>query len=312
MLAKAGILRAGGEDKKKYETYLEDTGDQTYAFKFGNVSVNMSAIAPATIPLFMGVALNEMVERNDGSVDLSAITDTIAGTLNPFMEMSFMSSLNNALKSYNNDGIGGALGSAVTSALQNYGSQYLPTLGGKIAQFADPTLRSTKSSATSPLGGNADYYLRSLAKKVPGATTALQPDVDIWGRTTTKDSFGDWALDFANKFILPTNVKITNRDAVDKELIRVVESTGTTDFLPSDGNKYFTVKGQKYTMNARQYAQYSQDRGQAAYAAIKEVMASPSYVNATDDVKADMLNKAKEAAYKSVNTIWKEKLGALD
>ena len=312
MLAKAGILRAGGEDKKKYETYLQDTGDQTYSFKFGNVSVNMSAIAPATIPLFMGVALNEMVERNDGSVDLSAITDTIAGTLNPFMEMSFMSSLNNALKSYNNDGIGGALGSAVTSALQNYGSQYLPTLGGKIAQFADPTLRSTKSSAASPLGGNADYYLRSLAKKVPGATTALQPDVDIWGRTTTKDSFGDWALDFANKFILPTNVKITNRDAVDKELIRVVESTGVTDFLPSDGNKYFTVKGQKYTMNARQYAEYSQDRGQAAYAAIKEVMASPSYVNATDDVKADMLNKAKEAAYKSVNTIWKEKLGALD
>jgi hypothetical protein len=206
------------------------------------------------------------------------------------MEMSFMASLNSALKNYNSNGIGGALGGTIMTAAQNYGSQYLPTLGGKIAQFADPTLRSTKSSATSPIGGNMDYYARSLAKKVPGLEATLQPDVNVWGQTTTKDTFSEWALDFANKFILPTNIKVTNRDAVDRELIRVVESTGVTDFLPSDGNKYFTVKGQRYNMNARQYAEYSQERGQAAYAAIKEVMSSPVYMNASDESKADMLN----------------------
>ena len=314
VLAKAGILRGGGEDKKKLETYLEDTGDQTYAFKFGNVSINMSAIAPATIPLFMGVALQEMLSRNgeDEGVDLSTITDVLAGTLNPFMEMSFMSSLNSALKNYNNEGIGGALGSTILTAAQNYGSQYLPTLGGKVAQFIDPTQRTTKSSATSPVGGNMDYYWRSLVKKVPGAEATLQPDVNIWGQTTTKDSFGDWALDFANKFILPTNVKVTNRDAVDNELIRVVESTGIADFLPSDGNKYFTVKGEKYKMNASQYTEYSKERGQAAYAAIKELMQSPSYINATDETKAEMLKKALDAAYKTVNNIWKDRLGAFN
>ena len=314
VLAKAGILRGGGEDKKKLETYLEDTGDQTYAFKFGNVSINMSAIAPATIPLFMGVALQEMLSRNgeDEGVDLSTITDVLAGTLNPFMEMSFMSSLNSALKNYNNEGIGGALGSTIMTAAQNYGSQYLPTLGGKVAQFIDPTQRTTKSSATSPVGGNMDYYWRSLVKKVPGAEATLQPDVNIWGQTTTKDSFGDWALDFANKFILPTNVKVTNRDAVDNELIRVVESTGIADFLPSDGNKYFTVKGEKYKMNASQYTEYSKDRGQAAYAALKDVMAGASYKNATDEQKAELLKKALDNAYKSVNNVWKEKLGAYD
>lgn len=311
-LAKAGLIRAGGEDKKKYETYLEDTGDQTYAMKFGDYSVNMSAIAPATIPLFMGVALNEMIEQSGDTVDLSTITDTIAGTLNPFMEMSFMASLNSALKNYNSNGIGGALGGTLLTAAQNYGSQYLPTLGGKIAQFADPTLRSTKSSATSPIGGNMDYYARSLAKKIPGLEATLEPDVNVWGQTTKKGTFSEWAWDFANKFILPTNVKVANRDAVDNELIRVVESTGNVDFLPSDGNKYFTVKGKKYSMNARQYAQYSQERGQAAYAALKDVMSSPAYVNASDEAKADMLNKAKEAAYKAVNNIWKDKLGAFN
>lgn len=314
MLAKAGILRGNGEDKKKYETYLEDTGDQTYSFKFGNASIDMSAIAPATIPLFMGAALQEAVARkNDGEgVDLSAITDVLAGTLNPFMEMSFMASLNSALKNYNNDGIGGALGSTIMTSVQNYGSQYLPTLGGKVAQFLDPTRRTTKSDATSPIGGNLDYYGRSLLKKVPGAEALLQPDVNVWGRTDTKDSFGAWALDFANKFILSTNVKITNRDAVDNELIRVVESTGNVDFLPSDGSKSFTVKGQKYTMNAKQYTQFSQERGQAAYAALKDVMVSSAYQSATDEEKASMLKKALDAAYKQVNNVWKERLGAYD
>ncbi len=312
MLAKLGVIRAGGEKDKKLETYLEDTGDQTYAMKFGDKSINMSSIAPATIPLFMGVALNEMIEQGGDSLDLSTITDTIAGTLNPFMEMSFMSSLNSALKNYNTNGIGGALGSTIMTAAQNYGSQYLPTLGGKVAQFLDPTRRTTKSDATSPVGGNLDYYWRSLVKKVPGAEATLQPDVDIWGRTDTKDSFGDWALDFANKFILPTNIKVTNRDAVDNELIRVVESTGVTDFLPSDGNKYFTVNKQKYQMNARQYTQYSQERGQAAYAALKDTMASASYKMASDEQKASMLKKALDAAYKQVSNQWKEKLGAYD
>ena len=157
-----------------------------------------------------------------------------------------------------------------------------------------------------------DYYVRSLMKKVPGVEATLQPDVDVWGRTNVKDSFGEWALDFANKFILPTNIKVTNRDAVDNELIRIVESTGQVDFLPSDGAKYFKVKGETYKMNAKQYTEYSQERGQYAYAALKEVMTSPAYSAASDEERYNMLKKAIDAAYKQVNTIWKEKLGAFD
>ena len=273
----------------------------------------MSAIAPATIPLFMGVALMEALDRNDGSsFDLSTFTDTMAGTLNPFMEMSFMSSLNSALQNYNNNGIGGALGNTILTAAENYGSQYLPTVTSKLGQLADPVRRTTKSDATSPLGSNLDYYARSLAKKVPGLGTVLQPDVDVWGRTDVKDTFGEYLLDVFNKLILPTNIKITNRDVVDDELIRLVESTGGVDFLPSDGNKYFTVGGQKFTMNARQYTEFSQERGQASYAALKETMRSAAYQRATDEEKAAMLEKALKAAQKSVNTRWKEILGALD
>jgi hypothetical protein len=312
-LAKAGLIRAGGEDKKKYEEYLEDTGDQKFALKFGDYSIDLSALSPASIPLFMGVALQEGIENGDWSnLELSDIADVFAGALNPFMEMSFMSSLNSALQNYSNGGIAGAVGGTVKTIAQNYVSQYLPTLGSKVAQFLDPTRRTAKSSSASPLGGSMDYYVRSLMKKVPGVASTLQPDVDVWGRTDTKDSFGDWALDFANKFILPTQVRVSNRDAVDNELIRLVENTGSTDFLPSDGNKYFKRGDKTYNMTAKQYTEYSQDRGQASYAALKEVMQSAVYKSASDDEKAAMLEKALKAAQTQVNTKWKEILGVFD
>ena len=313
ILAKMGLLRSGGEDKKKHETYLSDTGDQTYALKIGDASIGLSALAPATIPLFMGAALYDALDKHGEGLDLSALTETVANTLNPFMEMSFMSSLNSALKSYNNDGIGGALGNTLLTAAESYGSQFLPTVVAKAGQVFDPINRTTKSSAASKVGSGLDYYARSLAKKVPGLEATLQPDVDVWGRTTnTMDSFGKWALDFANKFIFPANVKVANKTAIDDELIRVVESTGNVDILPSDGQKYFTVKGEKYPMTAAQYTEYSIDRGQASYVALKETMMSDAYKTSADEVRADMLKNALSAAQKQVNNVWKEKLGAIE
>jgi hypothetical protein len=311
-LSRMGLVRVGDDDDKKLSTYKQDTGDQTYSLKIGKLSFSLSALAPATIPLFMGAAFNEMVNKSGGDLDLSTVTNTISGTLNPFMEMSFMSSLNSALKNYGKEGIGGALGNSILTSAENYFSQYLPTAVAKAGQLADPTARTTKSSATSPIGSGMDYYARSLAKKIPGVESMLQPDVNVWGRKTEKDSFEKWALDFANKFILPFNVKVENRDAVDDELIRLVESTGEVNILPSDGPKYFTVKGEKYSMSAEQYTEYSIDRGQASYAALSEVMSSQAYQDATDEQKTSMLENALSAAQKNVNNMWKERLGATE
>ena len=311
-LAKAGIIRAGGDDDKKLGTYNTDTGKQAYSIQIGNVSIDISALAPSTIPLFMGAALHDALDKNGEGLDPSALVETAASTLNPFMEMSFMSSLNSALKNYGKEGIGGALGNTLLTAAESYGSQFLPTVVGKIGQAFDPTTRTTKSSAASPLGSNLDYYGRSLIKKVPGLEAMLQPDVNVWGRETKKDTFMEWALDWANKFILPVGVKIAQKDAIDDELIRLVETTGNVDILPSDGPKKFTVDGETYPMTAAQYTQYSKDRGQASYAALKETMLSSAYNTATDEERAGMLQNALSAAQKQVNTVWKETLGALD
>lgn len=310
LLAKWGILR-GGEDDEQYESFLGASGEQGYSLNIGDVSISISGLAPATIPLFMGVSFMEAVNKEE-AFDMSMLLDTLTSVADPLMEMSFMSSLNSALESYSQDGVGGALGNVAWNAASSYAAQYVPTFTGKIGQFADPTTRTTKSDATSVLGGTMDSFLRSVVKKVPGAEATLESYVDVWGRTQEKTTWQEWALDFFNKFVSPANVKVKNRDAVDNELIRLVEATGETGFLPSTGRKYFTVDGERYTMDAKQYTAYSMERGQAIYAAVKRVMNTSGYRAADDAKKAELLDKAVDNATTTVNDKYKELLGAFD
>ena len=153
-----------------------------------------------------------------------------------------------------------------------------------------------------------DYWARSQAKESPGLSSALEPLVDLYGQEVTKDPFGDWALDFANKFIFPGTVNVKNRSLIDGELIRVYESTGNVDILPTAPQKYVTYNKVKYPMTAKQYTQYSEEYGQAVYAAIKTTVTSSGYRSSNDEKKADLLKKAIEKAESTVRDSWKIKL----
>ena len=91
-------------------------------------------------------------------------------------------------------------------ALRNYASQYVPTVGGKIANIIDDTKRTTKSAASSKesFGGTVlDQYGRSIAQKIPGLSFTNEPYVTVKGERITQDNFGEWALEFANQFSNP-------------------------------------------------------------------------------------------------------------
>ena len=115
-------------------------------------------------------------------------------------------------------------------------------------------------------------------------------------------------MDFANGFVLPFSVKFKNRDATDREIMRVFEATGNTDIVPTMPRKYFMVDGQRVNLSASQYTQYAQERGQAVYAAIKQLIKSSQYQSGDDEKKAELLKKAIESAENTVLATWKENL----
>ena len=157
-----------------------------------------------------------------------------------------------------------------------------------------------------------DSWLRKQVKKIPGLSATLEPATSLFGEKKERpvllegDPFGLWMLDFANSFILPGNIKIKDRDTVDEELIRVYEATGESSILPTyRKNKYFTVKGRDLYMNAKQYTQYSVDRGQATYAALKSAMLSDVYQSASYEQRSDILADAVSKAQETVDDNWK-------
>lgn len=315
ILAKAGLLRGAGEDEDAVEKYLTDTGEQAYSLRLGDVSINLSQLAPATVPLLMGARLWEGIDSEGEVLSLSDILETATTMFDPLTEMSFLSGVNDVLNNTSGDGPADAIGAVVSKALRNYASQYVPTVGGKIANIIDDTKRTTKSAASSKesLGGTVlDQYGRSIAQKIPGLSFTNEPYVTVKGERITQDNFGEWALEFANQFILPANVNIVNRDSVDERLITLYEQTGSVDVFPTLGEKTLRANGKQYNMTAQEYTDYCEARGTASYAAIKAVMSSDTWNHMTPDERAAAIKRALEAAEAQVRNQFKERFGLLD
>lgn len=318
-LAKAGILRGTGDEDEEVETFLTATGDKNYSFNFSfggkEYAMDASGLAPINIPLFLGVAAYEVMSRDSGErASLSDFTALVSGITDPMMEMSFLSSLDSALAAYNSaDSVGGSLGAVAWNAAKSYASQFLPSFAARTADLIDPTQRTTAGDATSAVGTGMNQFGRSLVNKVPAATFALEPKIDVKGQKNVSRGFADFALDFANAYILPGKITVKNRDSVDRELVEIAANTGNANFLPEVATrKYFTYNKQKYTMNASQFTSYQRDLGEQVYAALKKVMARSDWGTLTDDQKASLLEDAKSTAEKTVKEKYLDILGAYD
>lgn len=296
-LAKAGILKVSAGDGDKDSAFERDVGHQDYSLEIGDLSIKIEALAPLTFPLFMGAQLQRLTSKEHDGLSMSDLTDAAMTLADPLMDMSFMSSLNSVLETYDNNKLSGV----AVNAMQAYLGQYLPTLGSKLNQTINPTRRTAKASQASPLGTTWDYWLRSMAAKIPGVNQAvLEPYVKTTGEYDKKTSFGDYALAFINNFVSPVNVQIMDTTPVNTELARIVSVTGATDFVPQNPKKYLTIGGERYNMTAKEYTQYSKEHNETVYAVLSQVIQSDAYARATDDQRAEMLKKAYDRAHKTI------------
>ncbi len=296
-LAKAGILKVSAGDGDKDSAFERDVGHQDYSLEIGGVSIKIESLAPLTFPLFMGAQLQRLTSEEHDGLSMSDLTDAAMTLADPLMDMSFMSSLNSVLETYDNNKLSGV----AVNAMQAYLGQYLPTLGSKLNQTINPTRRTAKASQASPLGTTWDYWLRSMAAKIPGVNQAvLEPYVKTTGEYDKKTSFGDYALAFINNFVSPVNVQIMDTSSVNTELARIVSVTGATDFVPQNPKKYLTIGGERYNMTAKEYTQYSKEHNETVYAVLSQVIQSDAYARATDDQRAEMLKKAYDRAHKTI------------
>lgn len=283
-LASEGLLnlRAGDDDDE--EAFNKTLGHQDYALELGGRSYTLDWAVPAAIPLFAGAALVE------GGMDFGGLMDAVSNIGDVVLETSMLSTFNDIIRniSYADNPMASAVGRVASS----YASQFLPTVGGKIASALDDTVRkSYVESGTSQLERDAKYFGQTVLRKTPFAREAMQPSIDMWGEEVSN---GDPLLRIIQNSVSPSTVKEIKNDAVTQEVRRLYEATG--EGLPSAAEKSFVVNGERKYLTGEEYTEYAKVMGQTRRQVLEPLLKSKGYQKLSDADKAKAVGYAYEYA----------------
>ena len=283
-LASEGLLnlRAGDDDDE--EAFNKTLGHQDYALELGGRSYTLDWAVPAAIPLFAGAALVE------GGMDFGGLMDAVSNIGDVVLETSMLSTFNDIIRniSYADNPMASAVGRVVSS----YASQFLPTVGGKIASALDDTVReSYVERGISQLERDAKYFGQTVLRKTPFAREAMQPSIDLWGEEVSN---GDPLLRIIQNSVSPSTIKEIKNDAVTQEVWRLYEATG--EGLPSAAEKSFVVNGERKYLTGEEYTEYAKVMGQTRRQVLEPLLKSKGYQKLSDADKAKAVGYAYEYA----------------
>jgi len=294
-LAKGGVINGSGDDDKKdkYDTAL---GKQDYSLNIGGNTYSLSWLSPVAMPLLMGANAYEQLENKNGW-NMNIITDTLAKTLDPISDMSFLSSLDDVLSSYSSGTQ--KVAAIAENAAQNYIMQFFPTMFAQIASLTDDYKRSTTASRNSQWKFGEET-MKQIMYKIPGLREQLDPTTNIWGEPNKQsDNLVQRALEI---FITPYTRKTYNETTLDKEIKRVYSQTGKTQVIPGTPYSYLSYNNVKYEMSSSEYTKYKETYGQTANKYLNNLITTSAYKQATDDQKASMIQKVYDYSKASANS----------
>lgn len=280
------VIDGNLNDKNAMERELNKmSGRQSYSLNIGGISFSIDWLAPISIPLFVGVELNEAFEKEGYS--FTDIIDAMANIAEPIFSMSMLKGIDDAFKSGYSDNSGGALVNIAENAALGYAGQFNPTIFGQTARTADLTIRDTSSTQKGILKHLEQFGKRQVAK-VPIASHFLQPKIDMFGEPI-KNEFG-YLGSAGQNFALPGYLKTKDDGKVANELIRMHELYGK-EALPSEYPSEIKRNGESYRLTSRELMDYKIIRGKAIKEGIESMMSQEGYKSLPEDVK---LKKLKE------------------
>ncbi len=286
LLAIEDVLNGGGSGDDEQDKFDKLRGTQNYSISLGDSTVTIDWLAPASMPLFVGVEIYNNRFKGKG-LTVENIFGAIANITNPMIEMSMLQGVNDMIDSlsYATDGNGGY--KLIAQIAANLLSQFIPTTGGQIERTLGSEVRETTFiNKNSQLSGDLQYTIGNILNKVPFADYQQIPYIDAWGRT---ESTGNIAQRAANNFINPAYVKEKSNTEIDDELQRLYDA-GFTAVFPDRASSGDKVDDEY--MNAEQFVTYATTKGQTALEVATGVISSAGYANLSDADKAKAISEA--------------------
>lgn len=277
----------------------DEENTQEYALEIGDLSIGISWLIPTNIPLFIGANLYNKLKAygDDGDVDpwdvMSAIVDSTTSILDPVLELSCMSGLNDAIDNMKyEDTAGDKFIAMAYSAATGYFLQAIPTLFGRIEKGVEPNKKRTFSNGETTVQRSVERTLGGAFQKLPGDPFQIDK-VDAYGNVV-KDS-GNPVTRLANALLNPFNVQKIDRSELTQEIkrlsgvqpdkVNMPSAPRTVSYTDTDGNHHDNER-----LTAEQYSTLEKTQKQTAAKLLGQVIGTDIYKAMTDDQKADVFS----------------------
>jgi len=289
-LRSMGILVGGGTGDDEQDEMNRLQGVQDYALQIGDTTYTLDWLAPASMPLFVGVALYDTMTGENGGMSPGKAFDAMLDIADPMVEMSMLQSLEEILDnvSYEDNKIGYVLGTAAAS----YISQAVPTVLGQVARTMDGGDRRGYIQSDSDMPRFFETAVQRTGRRIPFVSANYERHVDAWGRTAPEQSVPTRAI---LNTLSPGFLSTITTTAADEEIQRLYDSIGAT-LTPSSPAKSYKLGDQTYYLTAPEFSRFSITKGQTSLEAVEALMQTDYYHGLPDDEKAKTIEKAYELA----------------
>ena len=300
-LRSLGLFRTKDDDKDRKQYFDSENGEQDYAIDLSPLGVEgtytIDWATPVIMPFAIGSELWDVFKDFEG-VDgfesaLDAVADISAKIMDPVMETSMLSSLQDALKSYSTSG-GAWLGDMVMSMASSYILQMFPTIGGQFARTIDDTRRTTY-----PNKGKLDKMVRQIYNKIPWMSQLNQPYINRRGQEEKNEGGNMLGRAFLN-MLSPGYYSSKDLDKYDDEIYRLYESTGELDAFPSSSSSSVTFDKETMKFSPEEYTEWHKTRWQTEEKYVNQFIDSQSYKSLSDEERiktiADIRGYAQKVA----------------
>lgn len=290
-------------------------GIKSYSLQIGNKCYSMAWLAPGMIPLFTGANVYNMwtAQADEANADVDgwdlveSLKDVAVDAIDPILELSMLSSLNDIIDNvaYEEDD-GDKLMAFFLNAVTSYMFQGLPTIFGQIEQSTEETKSSTYINTDNKTEATVKRALSSASQRIPGLDLYQTVKLNEWGEPVKNE--GSPLERAMTAMFSPSSVTEVKDDAITKEITRLNRAQ-TENVSPPSFSKivsYTDIHGNIHAnirLTEEQYQTMARTQGQTSKRLIAEMLLSDDYKVMTDEQKAKAITQAyayaKETAQKA-------------
>ena len=275
-LAQKGVITGTGDKDKDIASFERNLGKNDFSIKVGDTYFTYDWAQPMS--LLVAVGADMYIKGKNKKEAENAVIEGIKSGGETLLKQSFLQGVQKMFGGY-------APMDNIESTIYGAPTQFIPTLSGQITQSKDDVKRSTYG------GSPQQNALNAMKAKIPGLSTSLEPNVNTSGDVIKQFQGNN---NFVNVFLNPAKTTQFKPNNVQKEILRLYQSTGDKTIFPKVAPRSFTKDGNTINLTPKEITTFQQTMGKETES---RMMGIVNDKKTGDSTKIKEMKKAIETAY---------------